>query len=148
MRSGGAGKAVQGAIGTLGAGAGMAGGNAVGLGGGDTSGGGPAPWSEYGAPQLRRVAKFRPRTDKQTKQIEQSYADLIRGNAQDTASLNQQAETGVKQNINASTIELGNYQNLVLRGGLILFGIVLVAFAVWRFVAQPGDADTGGVTAV
>jgi hypothetical protein len=41
----------------------------------------------------------------------------------------------VKQNINAATIELGNYQNLALRVGLILFGIVLVAFAVWRFVA-------------
>jgi hypothetical protein len=51
--------------------------------------------------------------------------------------LNQQAETGVKQNINAATIELGNYQNLALMVGLILFGIVLVAFAVWRFVAQP-----------
>jgi len=36
------------------------------------------------------------------------------------------------------TIELGNYPNLVLREGLIIFGIVLVAFAVWRFVQQPG----------
>ena len=62
---------------------------------------------------------------------------MIKGNEQDTASLNQQAETGVKQNINAATIELGNYQNLVLRAGLILFGITLVALAVWRFVAQP-----------
>jgi Flp pilus assembly protein TadB len=87
----------------------------------------------------KRVAKIQAAaTDKQTKLIEQSYKDLIKGNAADTVSLNQQAEQGIKQNINAATIELGNYQNLALRVGLILFGIVLVAFAVWRFVAQPG----------
>lgn len=148
MVPGGAGKVVQGAIGALGAGAGLAGGNAGGLWAlvaGDTSGGGPSPWELYGVPATKASGEIQAAaTDKQTQQIKQSYADLITGNQADTAALNQQAETGVKQNINAATIEPGNYQNLVLRARLTLFGIVLVAFAVWRFVAQPAMHRRGG----
>jgi hypothetical protein len=128
-------KAVSSVLGTLGSGAGLTGGNAgsLGGGGGDTSGGGPSPWELYGLPATKASGEIQAATDKQTKQIQQSYADLIKGNAADTASLNQQAEQGVKQNINAATIELGNYQNLELRAGLILFGITLVrSGGSWR----------------